>query len=166
MTDRFVIPGRLRNTSLFLIGVGLLTLIVGIFVLLSGPNADIHSKTRFWIILLHDSVFFVLITAVSVFIQAAASLAQGSWIVAYKRVPEAIGANVWVFSIIAAIIMFSIIFGFNVNGHNTVYPWVHPNGDKLLEGKSAFLNPGMYVGSLWLHWLYGRFLAKNSALFL
>ncbi|HXS35263.1 MAG TPA: hypothetical protein VN721_01070 [Flavipsychrobacter sp.] len=146
MTDRFVIPGRLRNTSLALMGVGLLTLIVGIFVLLSGPHADVHSKTRFWIILLHDSVFFVLITVISVFIQAAASLAQGSWIVAYKRVPEAIGANVWIFSIIAVIIMFSIIFGFDVNGQNPVYPWVHPNGDKLLEGKSAFLNPGMYVG--------------------
>src|SRR5690606_37234384 len=82
----------------------------------------------------------------SAFIQAAASLAQGGWIVAYKRVPEAIGANVWVFGIIAAAILFFLAFGLDVNGHNPIYDWVHPHGDKVLEGKSAFLNKGMFAG--------------------
>jgi len=97
-------------------------------------------------VLLHNSVFFTLITTASIFIQAAASLAQGGWIVAYKRIPEAIGANVWIFGLITAIILFCIAFIFNIDGHNPIYHWVHPEGDKILEGKSAFLNIPMFVG--------------------
>lgn len=94
-----------------LLGVGVLTLVLGIVLLLGGNAMD---KTRFWAVLLHDSVFFTMITTASVFIQAAASLAQGSWIVAYRRVPEAIGANVWLFGMIAAIVMFLIVFVFRI----------------------------------------------------
>jgi len=119
MNDRFVIPGRLRNTSLFLIAVGVITLVGGIVSLLMGHN-DVE-RARFWAVLLHDSVFFTLITTVSIFIMAAASLAQGGWIIAYRRVTEAIGANVWVFATIAAAVMFLIVFTFrDANGINTV----------------------------------------------
>lgn len=144
MNERFEIPSRLKNTSLALMGVGLLVLLLGAFV---PADTLLHvDKTRFWLVLLQTSVFFVMLTAASVFIQAAASLAQGGWIVAYKRVPEAIGANVWVFGLIAAIILLFIAFGLNVDGHNPIYHWVHPEGDAILEGKSAFLNKGMFAG--------------------
>lgn len=101
MTDRFVIPARLRNTSIALILIGLLALIAGAISLLGGNQTD---KARFWLVLLQDSVFFTVITTVSVFIQAAVSLAQGAWIVGFRRVPEAIGANVWIFGLIALIV--------------------------------------------------------------
>jgi hypothetical protein len=151
MNDRFEIPGRLKNTSLALIAVGVLTLIAGIATLLMGQHATIVDKSRFWAVLLHDSVFFTLITTVSIFIQAATSLAQAAWLTAYRRVPEAIGANVWLFGSIAAVIMLLIVFTFNVHGVdgkivNPIYQWVNPAGDKILEGKSAFLNKGMFVG--------------------
>jgi len=147
MNDRFEIPARLRNTSLAFIGVGILTLIGGIACLLMGQHTTDVDRARFWAVLLHDSVFFTLITAVSVFVQAAVSLAQGSWIVAYRRVPEAIGANVWVFSVIAIVVMFLIVFTFrDAHGVNTIYQWVTPGNDKILLGKKAFLNPGMFVG--------------------
>ena len=98
MNERFEIPARLRTTSLVLILIGIVTLVLGAFVLLNSHASDaeiMHAdKTRFWIVLLHNSIFFLLTTTACVFIQAAASLAQGGWIVAYKRVPEAIGANV------------------------------------------------------------------------
>jgi len=145
MNDRFEIPGRLKNTSLFLIGIGLLTLIGGIVSLLMSHN-DVD-RARFWVVLLHDSIFFTLITTVSIFIMAAATLAQGSWIIAYRRVTEAIGANVWVFATIAAVVMFLIVFTFrDAKGINTIYEWVTPGSDKILLGKKAFLNPGMFVG--------------------
>ena len=129
-----------------LIAVGVLTLIAGIACLL-GPHSNDMDKNRFWLVLLHDSVFFTLITAVSIFIQAAVSLAQGSWIVAYRRVPEAIGSISWIFGLIAAVIMFTIIFTFrNSHGICSIYPWVTPGNDKILLGKKAFLNPGMFVG--------------------
>jgi hypothetical protein len=143
MNERFEIPARLRNTSLALMAVGVLVLAIGSMTMLGGDHYD---KTRFWLVLLQNSVFFLLISVVSVFVQAAASLAQGGWIVAYKRVPEAIGANVWVFGTIAAIVLIYIATGFSVDGHNTIYHWVHPEGDKTLEGKSAFLNTKMFIG--------------------
>ncbi len=142
MNDRFEIPARLRNTSLALIGVGVLTLIMGAVMLLSGNDMD---KTRFWAVLLHDSVFFTFITGVSIFVQAAVSLAQGAWLTAYRRVPEAIGANVWVFGLITLVVTLAIIFGFRVHGVNTIYPWVTPGDDKILLGKKPFLNTGMFV---------------------
>lgn len=143
MNERFEIPAKLKTTSLVLMLVGLLVIIIGAATMLSG---DHHAQTRFWLVLLQNSVFFVMITVASVFIQAAASLAQGGWIVAYKRVPEAIGANVWVFGLIAAVILLFIAFGLNIDGHNPIYHWVHPEGDKILEGKASFLNKGMFAG--------------------
>lgn len=144
MNDRFEIPARLRNTSLALIGVGVLTLIMGAVMLLSGNDMD---KTRFWAVLLHDSVFFTFITGVSIFVQAAVSLAQGAWLTAYRRVPEAIGANVWVFGVITLVVTLAIIFGFrNSHGLNSIYPWVTPGDDKILLGKKPFLNTGMFIG--------------------
>src|SRR5690606_34357804 len=150
---------RLKTTSVVLMLIGIVTIIIGAVALLGTSNPDAtlaHAdKTRFWIVLLHNSVFFLLIAVASVFIQAAASLAQGGWIVAYKRVPEAIGANVWVFGLISSIILILIAFTFNIDGHNPIYHWMTPHGDKLIEEKSWFLNPGMFVGftiitiSLW-----------------
>lgn len=152
MNERFIIPARLRMLSLSLIGVGLLTLIVGAIVLLGSAND--MDKVRFWDGLLHNSVFFLVITAASIFIQAASSLAQGGWLVAYRRVPEAIGANVWLFGAIATVIMLLIVFTFKIHGTdghtanqlvNPIYRWMTPNGDHIIEGKSAFLNPTFFV---------------------
>ena len=145
MNDRFEIPARLRNTSLMLIGVGVLTLICGIAFLLM--SHDDMNRTRFWAVLLHDSVFFTFITGVSIFVQAAVNLAQGAWLTAYRRVPEAIGANVWIFGTITAIVTFCIVFGFrDAHGNNPIYQWVTPGDDKILLGKAPFLNKGMFVG--------------------
>jgi hypothetical protein len=144
MNERFEIPARLKNTSLALLLIGLLTLVIGGIALLG--SADHSAQTRFWLVLLHNSVFFLLISVVSVFIQAAASLAQGGWIVAYRRVPEAIGASVWVFGLVAAIVLFLIVFVFRIDGHNPIYKWVtDAKTDHIIAQKSAFLNPGMFV---------------------
>ena len=85
MNERFEIPGKLKKTSMALMLVGILVLIIGGATMLTG---DHHEQTRFWVVLLQNSVFFLMLTVASVFIQAAASLAQGGWIVAYKRIPE------------------------------------------------------------------------------
>lgn len=145
MNDRFEVPARLRNTSLMLIAIGVIALIGGAASLLM--SHDDVARARFWAVLLHDSVFFTLITTISVFIMSAAQLAQGGWIVAYRRVTEAIGANVWVFSLIAFVVMMLIIFTFrNSHGVNTIYGWVTPGDDQILLGKSAFLNKGAFIG--------------------
>lgn len=157
MNDRFVMPARMRTTAFALMGIGVLTLIIGAVVLL-GAKGELanFAKIRFWDGLLHESVFFLVISVASIFILAATSLAQGGWIVAYRRIPEAIGANVWIFGIIATVVMFLIAFTFKVpNEHgdmvNPIYPWITNilhNGqpDEISKGKSAFLNKGMFAG--------------------
>lgn len=176
MNERFEIPARLRTTSIALILIGVLTLLIGVFTLANNHDANheiMHaSKTRFWIVLLQNSVFFLMMMVSCIFIQAAASLAQGGWIVAYKRIPEAIGANVWIFGLITGVVLLLTAFVFNIDGHNPIYHWMHPDGDKIIEGKTAFLNPAMYVGftvvtiALWAY--FGRkfhrlSLAQESA---
>jgi hypothetical protein len=167
MNDRFEIPARLKNTSLILIGLGVAALIGGITTLLM--SHDDVARARFWAVLLHDSVFFTLITTVSIFVMAATSLAHGAWIVAYRRVTEAIGANVWIFATILASILFMIVFTFrDAHGHNTIYEWVTPGNDKILLGKKAFLNPTMFVSftvialGLWAYFGY-KFRAMSIA---
>jgi hypothetical protein len=159
MNDHFVVPKQLKITSTVLIIVGVLALIVGMATLLMGH--DDTERARFWAVLLHDSVFFTLITTISVFIMAAVSLAQGAWLIAYRRVMEAIGANVWIFSIIAAVVMLLIVFTFrDSHGVNTIYGWVTPGNDAILLGKSPFLNKGMFtfftLATLGLWSFFGR----------
>ncbi|MFA6059682.1 MAG: quinol:cytochrome C oxidoreductase, partial [Taibaiella sp.] len=115
ITERFEVPSRLKSTGIALLLVGLAVLIAGIFMLRGGNE---HEQARFWTVLLQNSVFFLFISAASIFIQAAAGLAQGGWIVAYRRVPESIGANVWIFGLIALVVLFSIVFG--LGEHNPI----------------------------------------------
>jgi hypothetical protein len=140
-TERFEVPSRLKSTGIAFLIIGLITLIVGV-IALSGGEA--HDQARFWTVLLQNSVFFLFITTASIFIQAASSLAQGGWIVAYRRVPESIGANVWIFGLITLVVLFTIVFV--LGDHNPIYHWVNPHGDKVLEGKSPFLNKAMFAG--------------------
>jgi hypothetical protein len=149
MNDRFQVPSNLRKTSLLLLLVGIITLIAGAVTLLNShdPHLADSNQTRFWIGLLHNAVFFSFITIISVFIQAAASLAHGGWIVAYRRVPEAIGANAWLFTGIATLVVILVIVVLkDHHGHNPIFHWLHPEGDKILENKSPFLNAGMVIG--------------------
>ncbi|MFT4062130.1 MAG: quinol:cytochrome C oxidoreductase [Edaphocola sp.] len=148
ITDRFEVPSKLKTTGLVLLLAGVAALIGGAVSLLGGSE---HDQAHFWIVLLQNSVFFLFITAASIFIQAASGLAQAGWIVAYRRIPEAIGANVWIFGLIALVVLFSIVFG--LGDHNPIYHWVaggkdHAGNiiDEVIAGKSTFLNKYMFAG--------------------
>jgi hypothetical protein len=141
ITERFEVPSRLRMTGIVLLLIGVATLIGGAIGLAGG---DHFAQARFWVGLLHNSIYFLFLAISAVFIQAAAGLAQGGWIVAYRRVPEAIGANVWVFGLITLIVLFSIVF--LLGDPNPIYKWIYPHGDRVLEGQSPFLNKYVYAG--------------------
>lgn len=145
MNERFEISARFKNTSLALILIGVITLVIGGIALLG--SADAADKTRFWIVLLLNSVFFLLMSATCIFIQAVAALAHGGWIVAYRRIPEAIGSGgVLVFGLIALVVLLLSAFVFQIDGHNPIYAWVtDAKTDHIIAQKTAFLNPTMFV---------------------
>lgn len=139
MKEQFVLPAKLKTISLVLLGIGILALIIGIISL----NGDLGT-TRFWTVLLFNGVFFLLLAVGVLVVLCAATLAQGSWHVAYKRVIEAIVMAIPVFGVLAFIIMMCIVWG----DKHSVYEWVDKtlvSQDKLLTKKSTFLNPAFYT---------------------
>ena len=163
MTNQnFHIPAKARTVSLALLVIGALTLIAGGATLLTGDDA---SATRFWATLLQDSIFFLLISVASIFIMAATSLAQAAWLVAFRRIPEAIGSIVWILGSIVLAILFILILTENTH----IYPWLEDghiphNGRNGLKhfflSKPFFLSWSVIVVFLWGY--FGRKMSDLS----
>ena len=137
--EHFEIPGRYKQWSLGLMGVGVLSLIIG-FILYG--NAD-HG-TRFWATLLQNSVYFLLIVNAAMFFMCATTLAWGGFQMTFRRVTEAISASVIPIGIITFVILMCIVFG----GKETIYEWLNRDyvaHDEVLKGKSGFLSPGFFT---------------------
>jgi hypothetical protein len=138
MKDQFVVPAKLRTASFVLMGIGVLTLLIGL-VALHGE----HGSTRFWAGILQNSTFFLLVTLASTFFIAATTLAHGGWQIAFRRVPEAISMVVPVLGVLVLAVLLLIVF----LGKEHIYHWVnteHVKHDRILTWKSAFLNKGFY----------------------
>lgn len=139
MKDQFVVPARMKTISFALIGVGLLTLLIGLFAL----HGE-HGNTRFWAGLLQNSTFFLLVTLASAFFIGVTTLAHGGWQITFRRVPEAISMVVPVLGIITFVILMILVFGQKEH----IYHWVnaeHVKHDPILSFKSAFLNPTFFT---------------------
>lgn len=140
--QQFEITQGYKKWTRALLGIGALALLLGIVFL--AFSKDEHNQTRFWSVLLQNSVFFLLVTNASMFFICVTTMAMGGWQVAFRRVPEAISSLVPVFSILALIVFLGIIFG---NQHH-IYHWLdkeHVKHDKILSGKSGFLNPVFFL---------------------
>lgn len=118
LNQEFKVPAKLKTTSLVLLAIGVITLLAGAGLLLF--SKDQMAQNRFWAVLLQNSVFFLLISLASVFILSATSLAQAAWIVAFRRIPEAIGSIVWVLALIAGIVLLTLIW---TDNHH-IYHWL------------------------------------------
>jgi hypothetical protein len=133
--ETFDIPARYRTWSLALMGVGILSVIIGFILYGTGEH-----PARFWASLLQNSVYFLLVTNAAMFFICATTLAMGGWQLAFRRVTEAVSVAVIPLGIIAFIVLICLV---TVDPH--IFHWLHPQGDKILEGKSAFLNKPFYI---------------------
>jgi len=137
--EHFEIPGRYKQWSLGLMGVGILALIIG-YVMYG--NAD-HG-TRFWSTMLQNSVYFLLIVNAAMFFMCATTLAWGGFQMSFRRVTEAISASVIPIGTITFIILMCIVFG----GKDTIYEWLNKDNvahDEILNGKKGFLSPTFFT---------------------
>lgn len=138
---QFTMPARYRTWSFALLGIGVLSLIIGYFVYGTG---DEHHEARFWATLLHNSVYFLLITNAAMFFICATTLAFGGWQMSFRRVTEAISTAVPVLGVITLIILLILVLG---HKHH-IYHWVDHDAveaDPILKGKSSFLNPTFFI---------------------
>ena len=137
--EHFEIPAKYRTWSMALMAIGVVSVVVGFFVY--GAKADEQSQARFWGTMLQNSTYFLLICNAAMFFICATTLGMGAFQMAFRRVTEAISVAVIPLGIIALVVLLSLIFGHQ----HYIYHWLTPKGDKVLEGKSIFLNAGFYV---------------------
>jgi hypothetical protein len=137
--EHFEIPSRYKTWSMALMGVGVLSVLVGYFMYGTSSNEEVNA--RFWGTMLQNSVYFLLVVNAAMFFICATTLAMGAFQMAFRRVTEAISVAVIPLGVIALVILLSLIFG---DKHH-IYHWLNPTGDKILEGKSVFLNRGFFI---------------------
>ena len=138
-SNQFTQPAGMKKWGMGLTGVGVVTLLAAVGLL--AFSKEEHDVTRFWAVLLQNSTYFLLIVNASMFFLCATTLAWAGWTQSFRRVMEAISALVPVFGLLAFIVLMGLVFG---HQHH-IYHWLTPEGDKILEGKSGFLNPTFFT---------------------
>jgi hypothetical protein len=139
--NQFIFTSRQKNV---LIGAMLLGLVC---MVLTWFNDDaLH--TRFWTNFLHNAVFFTGIAIMASFFIAVCITAYAGWHTVFKRIWEAYASFLYIGFV------FMIIIGIGVYMHwHHLYHWadetiLQPGSegyDKILAGKSSFLNKNWYL---------------------
>jgi len=152
MDYSFELPAGYKKWTIGLIGVGVIALLYGFIFLHPFTQAapgTTNSGTRFWSVLLQNSVFWVLVVNASMFFIGVTTLAMGGWQVSFRRVSEAISSVVPFLGVIALIVLLTLVLG----GHQDIFPWVDKavydrhsgRFDAILNGKHGFLNPTFFT---------------------
>lgn len=168
MSKSFELPGSYNKWTMGLIGAGLIALLYGFIAFHpfehAGHGENLNS-TRFWAVLLQNSVFFLLLVNASMFFIGVTTLAMGGWQVALKRVPEAISSVVPLLGIITFVILMSIVWG----GRTDIFHWLDKEAvanDPILNGKKGFLNPVFFTVwsaiTIFLWWFIGKKMRSFS----
>lgn len=138
--DRFIITTGERKFSYAMIGVGVLSLLIGIILAFTGGN---FWAGKVWIALLANSLFFLGLALTGMFFITSHQLALAGWYVVFRRVPEAMSQ----FLPVAGLLMLPIIIGVWLHSPH-LYHWADPEvvaHDALIRGKTAFLNPSFFT---------------------
>lgn len=162
LNTQFVFDGKLKRN--LMIGMAL-----GVACLVWSAIGDDEYHTRFWTNYLHNSVFFTGIAFTAMFFMCAQITAFAGWMVAVKRVWEAMSQ----FMLVGLVLILALVAG--VWGHfHHLYHWnvpgitdpASPLYDEIIAGKSGFLSPMFFtigtVGflAIWYFWAYK--LRQNS----
>ncbi len=168
MNHQFTLPASYKKWTWGFLIIGLLALIYGFIAFdpfaHAGHGENVNS-TRFWAVLLQNSVYWLLTVNASMFFICVTTMAMGGWQVTLRRVPEAISSVVPILGIITFVILLAIVLG-----HRTdIYHWLDTDAvanDKILKGKSGFLNPTFFLItsaiSIGLWWVLGKKMRTMS----
>ena len=168
MNHQFTLPASYKKWTWGFLIIGLLALVYGFIAFNpfahAGHGENVNS-TRFWAVLLQNSVYWLLTVNACMFFICVTTMAMGGWQIALRRVPEAISSVVPILGIITFVILLAIVLG-----HRTdIYHWLDTEAvanDKILTGKKGFLNPTFFLVtsaiSIGLWWLLGRKMRQMS----
>ena len=168
MDHQFQLPGSYKKWTYGLIAAGVVALLYG-FIMFNpfahaGHGGNVNS-TRFWAVLLQNSVFFLLVVNAAMFFICVTTMAMAGWVVAFRRVSEAISSVVPILGIITFVILMAIVFG----GRTDIYHWLDKEAvakDAILKGKSGFLSvPFFTIWSfitIFLWWFLGKKMRSMS----
>lgn len=126
-----------KNWTYILLSIGVLALLGGVFAFALSEDALLSA--RFWVVLLQNSMYFLMLTHCAMFFLCAVILAMGGWMVTFKRIPEVISALTPVYAAIVLLILLMVTLG----GQYPVYHWLdthHVAHDSILTWKAPFLN--------------------------
>jgi hypothetical protein len=169
--EQFEMTGRYKQWAYALIGVGVLALVLGFVFLKPTGDANSFGVTKYWAVLIHNSIFFLLIAIASMFFISATTMAMGGWQTAMRRVPEAISGYVYIGGAIALAVLLGYVF---MSQNDAIYHWKnadHVAHDKVLTWKKGFLNPTFFavatilVIGTWMalrHWYRKVSLAEDA----
>jgi hypothetical protein len=156
--NQYTLSSGHRNLLFGAIGIGLISMI------LTWLGDDAH-HTRFWTNFLHNSVFFTMISAMALFFIAACITAYAGWHTTFKRIWEAYS----MFLFVGLGLLFIVALGVYMHWHH-LYHWADEAGveaDKVLKGKSSFLNKNWYMGGTVLFvglWSFFAMKLRNLSL--
>src|SRR6266516_6873025 len=112
MNNHFVIPGGYKKWTMGLMIVGAFVLFLGIIFLnpLAGSHGDNLNSTRFWAVLLQNSLFWLLLVNTSMFFICISTVAMASWYVAFRRIMEAISSLVPILGVITLVLFLCLVY--------------------------------------------------------
>ena len=140
LSEQFEFTGKAKTLSIVGIVIGILTIAYGLFFNHEHAHA-MHERTYANLLLM--GYYFACVCMSATFFLAVQFVAQAGWSASILRVPQAMAKNLPLASIILIAIISAGLFT-----HSLYHHWADPalldkgsdSYDKLIDGKSAFLN--------------------------
>ncbi len=162
LNTQYVFENKTKRLLIGGMALGVLSLL---FIYLN----DDEFHTRFWSSWLHNSVFFTGIAFMSMFFLSAQITAFAGWNSVVKRVWEAMSQFMWVGIILMGVLVLGVWGHFHHLYHWNVPGITDPEDplyDRIIAGKSGFLNPVWYtvgtVGFLAIWYFWAKNLRQAS----
>ncbi len=153
-----------KNLNIALI-IGVLLFAVGVFFAMFGGHGHEVSESggheshapsfmmRIWAVLWQNAIFFTGVSAMGLFFVCVQYVAWAGWSSVLKRIPEAMGSFIPYGGGIVVLIFLGNYF---LGHHDLLFHWLHhgitevgsENYDKIIAGKSAYLNLPFYLGRM------------------
>jgi hypothetical protein len=161
LTEQFEFTGKAKNLSIIAIVIGLLAIGYGF------SAEALHERTFANLLLM--AYYFACVCMSGAFFLAVQFVAQAGWSAAILRVPQAMAKALPI-----AVVILIAVMAAGLYTHNLYHHWNAPgltdpkseNFDKLIQGKSAFLNVPFFMARqvifLGVYSFFALLLAKLS----